>query len=167
MFLDNFIDSANIAGRKSYTIIGSKPQSLDWSEYGLRMYFPKDTIQHGENCDVAVFALVGGNFQLPKDTELVSAVFSISFQKKINQPIQLHMEHCVALETERHTTQLSFIATGKGHSKEEHVFEFIEGGNFEVGSKYGCMERIHFCETAIAMKTSSDEESSSAKNNGI
>ena len=125
------------------------------------MNFPQDTIQHEEYCEVAVLALVGGDFRLPKNTELVSAVFSISFQKKINRPVGVHMQHCVVLETEWHTTQLHFVATGKGHSKEDNVFDFIEGGQFEIGSKYGFMERMHFCETGIA-KISGD--SSSTKN---
>ena len=127
------------------------------------MHFPRDTIQREEYCDVAVLALMRGDFRLPKDTELVSAVFSISFQKKINQPVGVHMQHCVVLETEWHTTQLCFVATGKSHSKEDNVFDFIEGGQFEIGSQYGCMERMHFCETGIA-KISGD--SSSTSNDG-
>ena len=121
------------------------------------MDFPQDTLQHDDNCEITILALAGGNFRLPKGTELVSAVYSISFEKKINQPAGIHMEHCVALKTQWQTKQLHFVATGKGHS-EKKVFNFIEGGQFEIGSKYGYIEQIHFCETGT-VETSNDGSS--------
>ena len=36
--------------------------------------------------------------------------------------------------------------------------DFIEGGQFEIGSQYGCMERMHFCETGIAKKSGDSSE---------
>ena len=162
VFLDNNIHSAYIAGRKLFTIQGSKPQLLDWGDYGLRMHFPQDTLLHEEHCEVAVLALAGGNFHFPKGTQLVSAVYSISFEKKINQPVQLEIEHCVSLTTEWQTTHLQFVATGKDRSLEKNVFDFIEGGQFQIGENYGYIEKMHFCETGVVLS----ENSSSSENNG-
>ena len=114
------------------------------------MHFPRDTLlQQDNNCEVAILALVGGNFRFPKGTKLVSAVYAISFQKKINQRVGIDMQHCVALATKKQTAQLHFVATEKGRSQKEDVFEFIEGGQFQVGSKYGYMEQMHFCKKGI------------------
>ena len=157
----NHVSRAYIAGRKSYTIQGSKAQTLDWSDYGFMMYFPEDTKQHEDSCEVAVLALAGGKFQFPKGTELVSAVFSISFQKEINQPVGVHMEHCVAITTEWQATQLRFVATDKGHHSENVcVFYFIEGGQFQIRSKYGYMKQMHFCEIGITDGSSSTNNDS-------
>ncbi len=162
-YLDSYINGAYIAGRKSCTIQGSKAQSLNWDDYGLMMHFPQDTLQHDDNCEVAILALAGGNFRFPKGTELVSAVYAISFQKKLNQPVGIGMEHCVALETEWQTTQLHFVATEKGRSQNKDVFDFIEGGQFQIGSKYGYMEQMHFCENGIVKETSNSGVGVSAK----
>ena len=147
----------------SYTIQGNKPQTLHWDDYGLKMYFPRDTLQHDDNCEVAILALAGGNFHFPKGTELVSAVYAITFQKKINQRVGIDIEHCVALATERQITQLHFVATEKGDSQKENVFEFIEGGQFQIGSKYGYMEQMHFCKKGIVKDS---EDGSSTESNG-
>ncbi len=165
-YLDDYINGAYIAGRISYTIQGgSKAQSLNWEDYGLKMHFPQDTLQYDDNCEVAILALAGGNFRFPKGTELVSAVYAISFQKKINQRVGVDMEHCVALETEWQTTQLHFVATEKGNSQNEDVFDFIEGGQFQIGSKYGYLEQMHFCKKGVVKRNSGDGPST--RNNGI
>ena len=141
---------SHIAGRKSYTLQGSQAQMFDWNGYGFMMSFPENTLQHEDDCEVTVLALAGGNFQLPKGTELVSAVFSISFEREISRPIGVHIEHCASLETKWQTTQLRFVATtGKDHSQNKTVFNYIEGGQFEIGNKYGYMERMHFCELGV------------------
>ena len=124
MLLDNLIKTCLYRRKEVTHHSGSKFQLLDWGEYGFRMHFPQDTILHEEYCEVTILALMGGEFQLPMDTELVSAVFSISFQKKIYDPVVVHMQHCVLLETEWRTTQLCFVATCKGHFKEDNVFDY-------------------------------------------
>ena len=59
--------------------------------------------------DIAVAALVGGQFQLPEDTELVSIVYAISVSKRLQQRLKLEIQHCAHLATEDHASYLSFI----------------------------------------------------------
>ena len=43
--------------------------------------------------DIVVGALVGGCFKFPEGTELVSAVYAVSFSKDILQPVQIGIQH--------------------------------------------------------------------------
>ena len=85
-----------MAGETLFLIQGDKPQSLIWTEYGFRLHFPQGTISPSDTCEVVVKALVGGKFQFPEGTELVSAVYAISFAKELKQPVKLD---CVSLES--------------------------------------------------------------------
>ena len=164
VFSDCHIYGAYIAGRKSFTIRGNESQSLDWSEFGFKLSFPRDTLQHDEYCEVAVLALAGGNYKFPKNTEVVSAIYSINFQTKIYQPATIYIQHCIDLATERQATKLHFVATGKRHNQNEGEFDFIDGGQFEVGGNYGYIEKMHFCETTIV---ESKDGSSSADGKSV
>ena len=55
-------------------------QLLKWKEYGLRIGVLKGTLTSTETAEVAVVALVGGQFE---NTELVSAVYAIF----VSQPL--------------------------------------------------------------------------------
>ena len=48
-----------------------KGNTLDWGDYGFKMYFPEGTIPLSQ---VIIKPLVGGKFQFPDGMELVSAL---------------------------------------------------------------------------------------------
>ena len=52
-------------------IQGDDPQLFNWEEYGLRIGVLKGTLTSTKTAEVAVVALVGGQFVLPENTELV------------------------------------------------------------------------------------------------
>ena len=61
---------------KKFLIQGNPPQFLNWEEYGLRITILQGTMSPTETNEIAVTALVGGQFQLPEGTELVSAIYA-------------------------------------------------------------------------------------------
>ena len=85
-FHSDNLHGAQIVAENRLLLKGNCPQSLDWRGYGFKMHFPQDTLPLHDTCEVAVLALIGGNFQIPKGTELVSAIFSLSFAKEVNRP---------------------------------------------------------------------------------
>ena len=70
---NNLLDNLHgvcIVGETLFLIQGDSPQLLNWEEYGLRITWI-------ETNEIAVTALVGGQFQFPNGTELISAVYDI------------------------------------------------------------------------------------------
>ena len=140
-----------------------KGNTLDWGDYGFKMYFPEGTIPPSQ---VLIKALVGGKFQFPDDVvELVSALYVIQFPENLLHPVELEIQHCVTLKSSRQFKNLSFITAPIDESVPPYKFQFIEGGKFYTNSQYGMIVRSKFCIMGIALKsngdTSSDEEEQS------
>ena len=115
---------------------------LNWEEYGLRITIPHDAVPLYDTVEVAITALVGGEFILPEDTELVSAVYAISVSKPLLKPVQLEIQHCVSIEEPAHSNYLSF-ATARSDQL-PYQFQPVEGGEFSIGSRYGSLYITEF-----------------------
>ena len=115
-----------MAGETLFLIQGDKPQSLNWTEYGFRLHFPQGTISPSDTCEVVVKALVGGKFQFPEGTELVSAVYAVAFAKKLLKAVEMEIQHCVILTNEEQGKRLSFVSTAKTHRHHPNKFEFVK-----------------------------------------
>ena len=104
---DKFQDVC-VAGHKLFLLQRNSPQLLNWEEYGLSITIPHDAVQQSDTVEVAITALVGGEFILPEDTVLVSAVYALSVSKPLLKPVQLEIQHCVSIEKTAHSNYLSF-----------------------------------------------------------
>ena len=93
--------------------------------------------------------MVGGQFQFPKGTEAVSAIYSLSSAKPLAQPIKLEIQHCAQLVTRDQTAYLSFAKASSKQNILPYNFQLIEGGQFYPGSQYGSIFLPHFCLTTI------------------
>ena len=127
-----------------------KRNTLDWGDYGFKMYFPESTILPSQ---VLIKALVGGKFQFPEGMELVSALYVISFPEEYLQPVKLLIQHCVYLKSSRQFKYLSFITAPIDESVPPYKFQFINGGKFYTDRQYGMIVRSKFCIMGIGKKT--------------
>ena len=130
-----------------------KGNTLDWGDYGLKIYFPKGTIPPSQ---VLIKALVGGKFEFPDDVELVSALYVMRFPENFLQPVELEMQHCVSLKSSRQFKYLSFVIAPINESVPPYKFQFIEGGEFYTDSQYGMIVRSKFSITGIVLKSNGD-----------
>ena len=134
-FVTDKLQGVCVAGHKLFLLQNDSPQLLNWEEYGLKIAIPQGAVQQSDTVEVAITALVGGEFILPEDTELVSAVYAISVSKPLLKPVQLEIQHCVSIEEPAHSNYLSF-ATAPSDCPPYH-FQPVEGGIFSIGNQYG------------------------------
>ena len=90
-----------------------------------------------------------GNFQLPEDSVLVSAVYSFTHDlgdRKLRKPVTLEMQHCA---TSTALIDLKILSANDNSNK----FEVVKGGNFTDDS-CGKIEVDYFSSFAIAASTS-------------
>ena len=90
-------------------------------------------------------ALVGGQFTFPEETELISAVYSISITKPLLKPVKLEIQHCAHLVTKDHTGYLSFVTASSKQPVLPYQFQALKGGQFYPGNQYGSISLSHFC----------------------
>ena len=139
----------HIADKTLFFIQGECTQLLNWEEYGLRINVPHGTIPPGETCEVSIAAIIGGKFELPSGTSLVSVVYSISVSKALLQPVQLSIQHCVSLEKQEHTSYLSFVTADLYQPVLPYQFKLEQGGQFNPRDQYGSIMLSDFSLKAI------------------
>ena len=123
-------------------ISGEFPQLLEWEEYGLRIQVPEGATS--EPCDIAIKAIVAGQFEFPEGTDLVSAVYAIAVSKRLAKPVMLEIQHCVAITREEQGRFLSFVRAQCNQPQLPYQFELLDNGTFPPRSGYGKIARDRF-----------------------
>ena len=139
----------HVVGEKLFQISGEFPQLLEWEEYGLRIQVPKGATS--TPCDIAIKAIVAGQFKFPESTNLVSAVYAISVSKKLTQPVILEMQHCVAISSEEQGKFLSFVRAKCNQPDLPYKFKLLKNGEFPPHSDYGKTACDHFSMVGIVL----------------
>uniref|UniRef100_A0A1X7TQR4 Uncharacterized protein n=1 Tax=Amphimedon queenslandica TaxID=400682 RepID=A0A1X7TQR4_AMPQE len=150
--MDNLdcLSDVQVAEKKLFLVQGEKPQLINWEKYGLRIGVQEDTLLPTNTVEVAVVALVGGEFVFPKNTVLVSAVYAVSVSKPLLKPLRLEIEHCIDLRGRPGLTQfLKFAIAPVSTPSLPYHFLLVEGGEFKADSWYGSIQRKEFCLVAI------------------
>ena len=114
----------------------------------MKITAPEGTLSPTDTSDVVVRALVGGQFELPENTELISVVYAVSVSKPLLKQVKLEIQHCADLVTQDHTSYLSF-ATACITTRLPYQFQLEEGGQFHPGNQYGSICLLHFSFKAI------------------
>ncbi|XP_019860875.1 PREDICTED: uncharacterized protein LOC109589202 [Amphimedon queenslandica] len=160
--MDSLDSSVIIAGQKLFILQGDRSDSLQWEKYGFRLECPHGAVS--KDTEVAVTALAGGNFKVPKGTVLVSAVYAISVSKALLKPLVIELQHCVDLRKTSQTGCLKFV---RAPLKSPYQFSIVEGGSFRVGKRYGSIKREQFsCMGIVAEMSNGDTPSDSESEEG-
>ena len=102
-------------------------------------------------CDIAIKAIVAGQFEFPEGTDLVSAVYAISVSEKLTQPVILEMQHCVAISSEEQGRFLSFVSAKCNQPNLPYLFKLLENGEFPPHSDYGRIACANFSTIGIVL----------------
>ena len=144
------LSDVQVAEKKLFLVQGEKPQLINWEKYGLRIGVQEDTLSPSDTVEVAVVALVGGQFVFPKNTVLVSAVYAVSVSKPLLKPLRLEIEHCIDLRGRPGLTRfLNFTIAHVSTPSLPYQFSIVEGGEFKPDSWYGSIQRKEFCLVSI------------------
>ena len=144
------LSDVQVAERKLFLIQGDKPQLMNWEKYGLRIGVQENSLLSSETVEVAVVALVGGQFQFPPNTVLVSAVYAVSLSKPLLKRLILEIQHCVDLTGQPALSRyLKFAIAPMSTPSLPYQFSIVEGGEFKPDSWYGSIQRKEFCLVSI------------------
>ena len=101
-----------------------------WKGYGLRLRIPRNSLPHDFNhCHLKIAVSLSGNFELPEDGVLVSAVYSFTHDlgdRELKNPVTLEMQHCASADVLNDLCVLRATNTS-------YVFEEVPGGYFANG----------------------------------
>ena len=162
--IDNLdcLSDVQVAERKLFLIQGDKPQLMNWEKYGVRIGVQEGSLSSSETVEAAVVALVGGQFQFPRNTVLVSAVYAVSLSKPLLKQLILEIQHCVDLTGQPALSRyLKFAIAPVSTPSLPYQFSIVEGGEFSSNSGYGSIQRKKFCLVCILGEESTNGDSDS------
>ena len=156
-----FLRGAEVVAQRDL-VITNQAQSYHWEEYGFRLHVPEGSLEAGlSETTVNVRVSLSGHFQLPANSELVSAVYWVFSPHKFSQPLTVDIEHCAAPSQ---CSNLSFIRTKCTQKKLPYQFKELEGGVFGQNSTYGSISVNHFSGLGITKRKRQRSESSESEN---
>ena len=126
-------------------LITNQARTFNWKGYGLKLHIPQGALPVGlEECRLLMKVGLSGQFALPENTSLVSAVYWIDSEprRRFTQLLTVEIQHCVNLAL---TSKLSFVHAKCSQKYLPYTFEEAkEGGKFSNESAYGSMQLTHF-----------------------
>ena len=129
-FVDQIIGHY-LAGKKLLAITGDKSHFVNWKDMGLKLSLPSGSLNSGDSCEIATAVFVAGKYQFPDGANVVSAIYSIGLTKPLLKPMEVWMQHCVALQPHHNTGYLSYaLAPVTNHPEPPYSFKLVPGGKF-------------------------------------
>ena len=95
---------------------------------------------------------LSGPFQIPFNSDLLSAVYWISSSHKFEKPITVKIQHCAVLSSDQQCSKLTFVRTKCTQKEGPYKFKELAGGVFEPKNSYGSISLSHFSGVAIAVR---------------
>ena len=144
---------AEVVAETTFTLM-PEAQSFEFMGYGFKLHVPEGSLP-AEVSETQLNARVSlsGQFQLPTDCELISAVYWVSSTcpHKFTKPLVVEIQHCAALSSDEQCEQLTFVRTMCTQKELPYTFT-EEGGVFSHHSSYGSLSLSHFSGVGIGRK---------------
>ena len=99
-----FLTTANIKGteviaQQTFTLT-QEAVDLEFEGYGFKLHVPEHSLPpEVSETQLNVQISLSGQFQLPTNCELISAVYWVSSPHKFIKPITVEIQHCAALSS--------------------------------------------------------------------
>ena len=106
---------------------------------------------------------LSGPFQMPFNSELLSAVYWVSSPHKFEKPITVEIQHCAVLSSDEQCSKMTFVRTNCTQKQLPFTFKELVGGVFEPKNSYGSISLSHFSGVAIAVKGQQQSTESSER----
>ena len=130
-------------GETVLEVVGDQPQKLEWPGYGFCIEVPKGALPPGVTASVGVKVILGGQFQFPEGSQLISALYWISSSEVFLKEVAVNIQHCAVIKNEEQCSTFRFIIAKC--SQEVLPYRFRERtGVFNSHTKYGTIKLKQF-----------------------
>ena len=137
-----YLRGVDVIAQTSITIKADEDNYFVWKGYGFRLHAPKGALPPDlPQCTLHIQASLSGQYQFPKESQLVSAVYWISAPVTFSKPLMIDMQHaCLS------PLQLKFVKAQCTQKQLPYRFEPILESNevFAKQSSYGSISTTKF-----------------------
>ena len=140
-----------MCGEIVFEVISDRlPQKLVWPGYGFFIDVPAGALPPGVTASVAVRAILQGQFEMPENTELVSAIYWITCSESFLKHVSVNIQHCTVIASEEESTEFKFIIA---KCSQDPPYKFVErDGVFTAHSQYATIQLKQFSFVSTAAK---------------
>ena len=136
-------------------LVTNDAQTFHWVGYGLKLHIPAASLPAGvEKSSIEIRASLAGQYQLPENTTLISAVYWIKCAVKLAQLLTLELQHCGKHSS---NSPFSFVVTKRSQKELPYQFTLLKGGEFNFHSSYGSITLSHFCGLGVVQEGSEEQ----------
>ena len=149
-----YLRGMSVIGETSI-LVTNQAQSFQWEGYGLKLHVPNGILGDLEYCRLFIKVGLSGEFKLPENTCLVSAVYWIDSKPrcKFSKPgIRMEIQHCSKSD---HST-LSFVRAKCSQEVLPYEFSVLKGGEFSSPDSYGSIQLLHFSGIGVTQEGGED-----------
>ena len=130
-------------GETVLEIVGDKPQKLEWPGYGFYIEVPERALAADVTASVAVKVILGGQFKLPENSQLISAVYWISSSEVFLKEVAVNIQHCAVIRNEEQCSNFKFIIAKCSQKELPYTFK-EKAGVFNPNTQYAAIKLKRF-----------------------
>ena len=116
-----------VCGETVLEVVGNKYQKLEWPGYGFYIEVPDGALPPGVSSSVAVKVILAGQFKLPEDSQLISAIYWISASEVFLKEVAVNIQHCAVISSEEECSKFRFIIAKCSQKELPYRFRVREG----------------------------------------
>ena len=137
------LHGVEVCGETVLEVVGDKLQKLEWPGYGFYMEVPNGALPPGVISSVAVKAILTGQFELPKDSKLISAIYWISASEVFLKEVAVKIQHCAVIRSEEECSKFRFIIAKCSQKELPYRFR-VRKGVFNPHTQYATIKLKQF-----------------------
>ena len=116
-----------MCGQTLLEITGSKQQKVSWESHGFHLTIPEGAVPSGVTVSVAVKAILAGQFELPENAQLVSAIYWVSASEMFLKRVSVHIQHCARITSEEEASNYKMIVGKCSQESLPYTFHIRDG----------------------------------------
>ena len=148
MCVAGFLRGIEVYEETVLEVVGDKPQKLEWPGYGFYMEVPDGALPTGVIANVSVKVILSGQFKLPENSQLISAIYWISSSEVFLKKVAVNIQHFAIITNEEQCSKLSFVIAKSSQKELPYTFHEREG-SFNPQTQYGTIMENQFCLLAL------------------
>ena len=119
-----FTDTLQVrsVGKRLYSVSGKADEVLNWEKMGIDFCVPAGVISSGGFCDIAVVAVLSGDFIFPDNSIPVSGVFAVGTSCALEKPLTIKLQHCVDISSEKDSDMMVFAKAEHNGRSPPYIF---------------------------------------------
>ena len=139
----DFLRGVEVSGETVLEFVGDKPQKLNWPGYGFYIEVPEGALPPGVTASVGVKIIMNGQFKLPENSQLISAVYWISSSVLFLKTVAVNIQHCAVIRSEEQCSKCKFIIAKCSQEVLPYSFKEKEG-LFNAHTQYATIKLKQF-----------------------